>query len=69
MVSRTHQRLSGACGAHNSTAYWRTPTKSDGVWLLVMLPRASALPSALIAPVHTMASASVIVNVPSAATA
>src|ERR1700677_1196303 len=41
------QRL---CGASPEISYWRTPTKIAGDKPLVTLPRASALPSALIAP-------------------
>jgi len=47
---RTHEHLTRACGAHNSTAYWRTPTKIAGDKPLETLPRTSVLPSALIAP-------------------
>jgi hypothetical protein len=41
------QRL---CGAPPEISYWRTPTKIAGDKPLETLPRASALPSALIAP-------------------
>ena len=51
-----------------STDYWRTPTKIAGDSLLVTLPRASALPSALIPPLYKLPSESVSASVPSAAT-
>jgi hypothetical protein len=54
--------------AEPQLSYWRTPTKIAGFCWLAMLPRTSALPSALMAPLYTSVSESVSVNVPSPAT-
>jgi hypothetical protein len=54
--------------ASSQTTYWRTPTLIVGAFPLVTLASTNTLPSALIAPLLKLPSASVSVNVPSGAT-